>query len=133
MTTDLTFARYLQAAVDDGCMSLTPNQIHLCARDLHAMDEDEDHPDADAVLTVWLTRIGGWRHVPDYAACLEAGARRGQHEDQVYVVVVKLKSQDRIRRIDSVHRAFGKATARLNSIYLDPRERAEIIAKAIAD
>ena len=50
---------------------------------------------------------------------------------QVYLVVVKLKSQDRIVRIDSVYAQFNAAAQRQKDIYLDPRERAEVIAKAV--
>lgn len=50
---------------------------------------------------------------------------------QVFLVVVKLKSMDRIVRIDSAHAEFGNAARRQCLIRLDPRERAEVIAKTL--
>ena len=52
--------------------------------------------------------------------------------EHVYLVVVKLKSIDRIVRIDSVHANMSTASSRREYIYLDPRERAEIVAKVVS-
>jgi hypothetical protein len=50
----------------------------------------------------------------------------------VYLVVVKLKSQERIVRIDSAFSDSTAAQQRQQNIYLDPRERAEVLAKELS-
>lgn len=54
----------------------------------------------------------------------------GAHQ-MVYLVVVKLKSQDRIVRVDQVFSDSAAAQRRRENIYLDPRERAEVVAKEL--
>ena len=74
------YSETLNRAINALLVELTDSQIRLCAADLAEMDRTENHPGADAVLSVWLTRIGGWRNVPSYARTLEAGERfRSRH------------------------------------------------------
>ena len=70
------YAESLNRAINALLVELTDEQIDLCAADLAEIERTESHPDSDAVLSVWLTRIGGWRNVSAYARTLQAGAMR---------------------------------------------------------